>query len=59
MFSSCPVTGQPLDTGEEIDEASFARLPTLVGTMFCVHCSAKHDRSTDRAWIVDGDRSQS
>ena len=35
ILTACPVTGHPIDTGVEIDEASFARLPTFVGTVFC------------------------
>ena len=49
LFTDCPVTGQPIDTGIEIDEASFARLPAFVGNVFCPHCKTEHDWSKDTA----------
>ena len=59
IMTICPVTGQPIDTGVEIDEASFARLPTFVGTAFCAHCGTTHEWSKEKAWIAGGDKSQS
>ena len=59
IFAACPVTGQSIDTGVEIDDASFACLPLFVGTMFCIHCGTEHDWSKDKAWIVDDGQSQS
>jgi len=59
IFTACPVNGQPIDTGIEIDDASFARLPTFLGEAFCVHCGTKHDWTKDKAWIADGGKPQS
>ena len=56
IMTACPVTGQSIDTGVEIDDASFERLPSFVGTVFCVHCGTKHDWSKDQAWVLDGDK---
>ena len=59
IMTACPVTGQPIDTGVEIDDASFTRLPTFVGSVFCAHCGTTHEWTKDKAWIVDGDKPQS
>jgi hypothetical protein len=56
IFTTCLVTGQPIDTGIEIDEASFARIPTFVGKIFCPHCRSEHDWSKDTATVVDADK---
>jgi hypothetical protein len=57
IFIDCPVTGRPIDTAIEIDEASFARLPSFVGKMFCPHCGAEHDWSKASARVVDEGKS--
>ena len=59
IFTSCPVDGQPIDTGVEIDEASFLRIPTFLGKAFCVHCGTEHEWTKDKAWLVDGDKPKS
>jgi hypothetical protein len=59
ILTACPVTGHPIDTGVEIDEASFARLPTFVGTVFCSHCGTKHEWSREKAWVADRNKSKS
>jgi hypothetical protein len=51
IFTDCPVTGQPIDTGIEIDEDSFARLPGFIGKVFCVHCGIEHGWSKDNARV--------
>jgi hypothetical protein len=56
IFTSCLVTGQPIDTGIEIDEASFARLPNLLANVFCPHCDTEHQWTKDKAWVEDGDK---
>jgi len=59
IFTRCPVTGQPIDTGVEIDDASFARLPTFLGKVFCTHCGTEHEWTKDQAFVVDGHKPQS
>ena len=57
IFTTCPATAQPIDTGIEIDEASFSLLPNFVGKIFCFHCHAEHEWSKDSARVVpDGSR---
>jgi hypothetical protein len=56
IFTSCAVTGQPIDTGIEIDEGSFARLPNLLAKVFCPHCDSEHDWTKDKAWVANGDK---
>jgi hypothetical protein len=56
LFTTCPVTGQSIDTGAEIDEASFALLPAFVGKIFCPHCAQDHEWSKDTAHVVDGEK---
>jgi hypothetical protein len=58
IFTTCLVTGQPIDTGIEIDEASFARLPIFLGKVFCGHCGTEHDWTKEKAWIVDAGKQQ-
>lgn len=59
LFATCLVTGQPIDTNIEIDEASFARLPAFTGKIFCPHCRIEHEWSKDTAKVVDGDKPKS
>ena len=59
IFTACPVTGQAIDTGIEIDENSFARLPSFTGKIFCPHCGSEHEWSKDTAQVVDGDKPRS
>jgi hypothetical protein len=53
IVTDCTVTGQPIETGIEIDEASFALLPDFVGKIFCFHCKAEHEWSKQSARVVD------
>ena len=59
IFANCLVTGQPIDTGIEIDEASFARLPAFAGKIFCPHCRTGREWSMATAKVVDGHKPQS
>ena len=53
IFTPCAVTGRLIDTGIEIEESSFARLPSFVGRIGCPHCGGEHQWSKDTAKIVD------
>ncbi len=53
IFTACPVSGQPINTGIEIDETSFARLPAFAGQIFCPHCRTEHEWTKDKAWVAD------
>ena len=53
IFTICLVTEQPIDTGIEIDEATFARLPEFSGKVFCPHCGTEHVWSKDKARLVN------
>ena len=55
ILATCLVTRQPIDTGIEIDEASFALLPAFVGKIFCPHCNSEHEWSRKTARLVDGE----
>jgi hypothetical protein len=59
IFTDCPVTGQPVDTGIETDDASFGVLPAFVGKVFCSHCGTEHEWSNATARVVDDDKSGS
>jgi hypothetical protein len=56
IVTDCPVTGQPIETGIEIDEASFTLLPDFAGKIFCFHCNAEHQWSKQTARVVDDSR---
>ena len=53
IFTDCPVTGQPIDSGIEIDEASFVLLPSFAGKIFCPYCNREHEWSKQTARVVD------
>ena len=55
VLTECPVTGQAIDTGIDIDEESFARLPDFVGRVFCPHCQWVHEWTKDKAWLKQPD----
>ena len=59
IFAACLVTGQPIDTHIEVDDASFALLPDFVGRIFCPHCGREHEWSKATARVVDGDKPES
>lgn len=56
IFTTCLVTGRPIETGIETDEASFSRLSNFTGRVFCPHCNREHEWSKEKAWVVDGDK---
>jgi len=56
IFTPCEVTGKLIDTGIEIERASFAVLPAFVGRIACPHCNGEHQWSKDTARIVDDAR---
>jgi len=53
IYTLCPTTGQPIDTGIDIDETSFERLPPFQGAIFCSHCGSEHQWSKDTAIVAD------
>lgn len=53
VFTDCPVTGQPIDTGIEVDDVSFVRLPNFASKIFCPHCKEEHDWTKAKAWVAD------
>jgi hypothetical protein len=59
VFTTCLVSGQPIDTGIEIDEASFERLPTFIGKVFCSHCGTEHGWTKEQAWLADSGKPKS
>jgi hypothetical protein len=59
VFTKCPVTGQPIDTGVDIDDVSFVRLPSFLGRVFCPHCQIDHEWTKDKAWMEDQDQPSS
>lgn len=57
IFATCPVTGQMIYTGIEIEGGTFFRLPTFVGKIYCPHCNTEHEWSKATAKAVDEDDS--
>ena len=53
IFTPCDVTGKLIDTGIEIERASFAMIPAFVGKIACPHCGGEHEWSKATAKIVD------
>jgi hypothetical protein len=52
IITDCPVTGRTIDTGIDIDEGSFARLPAFVGKVFCPHCGTEHAWNEEKARVA-------
>jgi hypothetical protein len=59
IYADCAVTGRPIDTGIEIDDVSFGRLPSFTGKIFCPHCGTEHAWSKDKARVVDDSKPKS
>jgi hypothetical protein len=59
VMTTCPVTGQPIATGIDTDEASFARVPAFTAKVFCPHCQSEHDWSKDKAWVAEDGKPKS
>ena len=59
VFTICLVTEQSIDTGIEIDEATFARLPDFSGKIFCPHCGTEHVWSKDKTHLVNDETPKS
>ena len=58
VFTTCPVSGQPIDTRIDIDDASFARLPDFAGKIFCPYCGTEHEWSKDGSRLVEDGKSK-
>ena len=52
LVTTCPVTGQELDTGIRMDAASFKVLPDSLMQVNCPHCRCDHVRRTCDARLV-------
>ena len=55
IFTPCDVTGKLIDTGIEIERASFMLIPDFVGKVDCLHCNGEHEWSKGTARIVDNE----
>jgi hypothetical protein len=55
VLTTCPVTGQELNTGIETDKQSFARTPDFVARVYCCFCACEHEWSKHQGWISDDD----
>ena len=51
LITSCPASGHAIDTGIEIDEVSFGRLPSFIGRIFCSRCGAEHEWRKETAHL--------
>jgi hypothetical protein len=47
----CPRTGQQVDTGFDLDPASFADLPREITRLSCPHCDEPHLLAHISAWL--------
>jgi len=50
----CPRTREPVYTGIETDEASFARLPRVLCRTGCPVCGRQHPWTNREAWLTTG-----
>jgi hypothetical protein len=51
IITVCPKTGAEIATGIETDPDTFARISSIVGRVWCVHCGTEHEWSTKTAYI--------
>jgi hypothetical protein len=56
ILTTCVVTGKSIDSGIEMDEASFVLLPPFTGRDFCPCCKTQHEWSRDTAVMADDER---
>ena len=52
----CPVTGLEVFTGLEMDQSTFADLPSVLPDIRCPHCPKPHQLSDVTAWLAEGER---
>jgi hypothetical protein len=57
IFTICPVSGQEIPTGIEIDMQSLDKVPTFQSRIRCPHCRDEHNWSQASAWLRDHDGS--
>jgi len=50
----CAVTRQPVYTGIETDELSFANMPEVLCRTSCSTCGRTHSWTNRTAWLADG-----
>jgi hypothetical protein len=50
----CPRTREPVYTGIETDQASFARLPRVRSRTGCPVCGNEHSWTNREAWLATG-----
>jgi hypothetical protein len=52
----CPTTGFEVFTGLEMDQSTFADLPSVLPDIRCPHCPKPHQLSDVTAWLAEGER---
>jgi hypothetical protein len=52
----CPATGLEVFTSLEMDQSTFADLPSVLPDIRCPHCPKPHQRSDVNAWLAEGER---
>ena len=52
----CPETGAEVVTGLEMENFTFADLPSVQPDIRCPHCNEPHRYSDVKAWLSDGAR---
>ena len=52
----CPATGLEVVTGLEMDQSTFADLPSVLPDIRCPHCPKPHQLSDVTAWLAEGER---
>ena len=49
----CPATGFEVFTGLEMDQSTFADLPSVLPDIRCPHCPRPHQLSDVTAWLAE------
>ena len=52
----CPITGFEVFTGLEMDQSTFADLPSVLPDIRCPHCPKPHQLSDVTAWLAEEER---
>jgi len=58
IITVCPDTGREIATGIETDAATFSRIASIVGSVWCPHCQADHEWSVATARLREISRGE-
>ena len=49
----CPISGEPVSTGIEVEPVVLRKLPNIRARMFCPTCGQEHIWALSAAWLAE------